>query len=40
MLADADQGLARGELLVPGHDLREPIGRPTTLEQALAAAAG
>ncbi|ALE06265.1 nucleoside-diphosphate sugar epimerase [Arthrobacter sp. ERGS1:01] len=30
ILADADQGLARGELLVQGNDLRTLIGRPTT----------
>lgn len=30
VLADSDQGLARGELLVEGDDLRSLIGRPTT----------
>ena len=30
ILADSDQGLARGDLLVEGHDLRTLIGRPTT----------
>jgi NAD(P)H dehydrogenase (quinone) len=29
-LADSDLGLARGELLVEGNDLRTLIGRPTT----------
>lgn len=30
ILADSDQGLARGDLLVEGHDLSNLIGRPTT----------
>lgn len=30
ILADSDQGLARGDLLVEGDDLRTLIGRPTT----------
>ena len=30
ILADSDQGLARGELLVEGNDLSNLIGRPTT----------
>jgi len=30
ILADSDQGLARGELLAEGDDLRTLIGRPTT----------
>ena len=30
ILADCDLGIARGELLVSGSDLRELIGRPTT----------
>lgn len=30
ILADSDQGLARGELLVEGNDLGNLIGRPTT----------
>ncbi|MFI2648549.1 SDR family oxidoreductase [Micromonospora fulviviridis] len=30
ILADSDQGLARGDLLVEGNDLRTLIGRPTT----------
>jgi NAD(P)H dehydrogenase (quinone) len=39
VLADADAGLARGELQTTSDDLRRLIGRPTTtLEQALSAA--
>jgi NAD(P)H dehydrogenase (quinone) len=30
LIADSDQGLARGDLLVDGHDLRTLLGRPTT----------
>lgn len=30
ILADSDRGLARGELLVEGNDLRTLLGRPTT----------
>ena len=30
VLADSDQGLARGDLLVEGNDLRTLIGRPIT----------
>ncbi len=30
IIADSDQGLARGELLAQGNDLRTLIGRPTT----------
>ncbi len=30
LLADSDQGLARGDLLVKGNDLSTLIGRPTT----------
>lgn len=30
ILADSDEGLARGDLLVEGNDLRTLIGRPTT----------
>jgi NAD(P)H dehydrogenase (quinone) len=30
ILADSDRGLARGELLVKGNDLRNLLGRPTT----------
>jgi hypothetical protein len=30
ILADSDHGLARGDLLVEGDDLRTLIGRPTT----------
>jgi NAD(P)H dehydrogenase (quinone) len=43
ILADSDLGIARGDLLVSGSDLRELIGRPTTpmpaaVRSALAAA--
>jgi NAD(P)H dehydrogenase (quinone) len=39
VLADADTGLARGELQTTSDDLRRLLGRPTTtLEEALAAA--
>ncbi|TDC80620.1 SDR family oxidoreductase [Micromonospora sp. KC606] len=39
VLADADQGLARGELHVPVADLEKVIGRrPTTLAEAIRAA--
>ncbi len=43
ILADSDQGLARGDLLVQGNDLSTLIGRPTTtpadaVRSALAAA--
>lgn len=43
ILADSDQGLHRGDLLVKGNDLRTLIGRPTTtpaevIRSALAAA--
>lgn len=43
ILADSDQGLRRGDLLVKGDDLRTLIGRPTTtpaeaIRSALAAA--
>ena len=39
VLADADAGLARGELQTTSDDLRRLLGRPTTtLDQALAAA--
>ncbi|TDB77177.1 SDR family oxidoreductase [Micromonospora sp. KC723] len=38
VLADADQGLARGELYVPAADLEKLIGRrPTTLAEAIRA---
>ncbi|GAC1385365.1 MAG: hypothetical protein NVSMB43_25590 [Pseudarthrobacter sp.] len=30
ILADSDLGIARGDLLVSGSDLRQLIGRPTT----------
>ena len=39
VLADADQGLGRGELFTDSGDLRRLIGRPTTtLSEAIAAA--
>lgn len=39
ILADSDQGLARGELLVTGNDLSTLLGRPTTtLTEAVRAA--
>lgn len=39
ILADADRGLARGDLLVAGDDLPRLIGRPsTTLHEAVAGA--
>ncbi|OHV31351.1 MULTISPECIES: SDR family oxidoreductase [Pseudofrankia] len=41
VLADADAGLARGELFTDRHDLRDLIGRsPTTRLRAIHAAAG
>jgi NAD(P)H dehydrogenase (quinone) len=41
MLADADEGIARGELDDQSGDLRRLIGRPTTpLADAVAAAVG
>lgn len=39
LLADADQGLGRGELLTSTHDLSRLLGRPTTtLSEAITAA--
>lgn len=41
ILADSDQGIARGELFTTSHDLTELIGRPTTsLAEAVRAIVG